>query len=88
LLSEDIDLAYHGMRAQATSFNVSIDTILDPTVGSAHAVSQDISRVFLNILNNALYAVHVKHKELGEGFRPTLLSAFNEPGRPPGSAHP
>jgi len=72
LLSEDIDLAYHGMRAQDTSFNVSIDTLLDPTVGSANVVSQDISRVFLNILNNALYAVHVKHKELGEGFRPTL----------------
>ena len=72
LLSEDIDLAYHGMRAQDTSFNVSIDTLLDPTVGSANVVSQDISRVFLNILNNALYAVHVKHKALGEGFRPTL----------------
>jgi signal transduction histidine kinase len=72
LLSEDIDLAYHGMRAQDTSFNVSIDTLLDPTVGSANVVSQDISRVFLNILNNALYAVHVKHTELGEGFRPTL----------------
>jgi PAS domain S-box-containing protein len=72
LLSEDIDLAYHGMRAQDTSFNVSIDTLLDPTVGSANVVTQDISRVFLNILNNALYAVHDKHKALGEGFRPTL----------------
>lgn len=72
LLGEDIDLAYHGMRAQDASFNVSIDTVLDPLVGSANVVSQDISRVFLNILNNALYAVHAKHKELGEGFRPTL----------------
>ena len=72
LLGEDIDLAYHGMRAQDTSFNVSIDTVLDPSVGSAHVISQDISRIFLNVLNNALYAAHLKHKELGEGFRPTL----------------
>jgi len=72
LLGEDIDLAYHGMRAQDTSFNISIDTVLDPSVGSANVISQDISRVFLNVLNNALYAAHLKHKELGEGFRPTL----------------
>jgi len=72
LLSEDIDLAYHGMRAQDTSFNVSIDTVLDPSAGSANVVSQNLSRAFLNILNNALYAVHAKHQELGEGFKPTL----------------
>ncbi len=60
------------MRAQDTSFNVSIDTVLDPSAGSANVVSQNLSRAFLNILNNALYAVHAKHQELGEGFKPTL----------------
>jgi PAS domain S-box-containing protein len=72
VLAEYVNLAYHGMRAQDASFNVSMDTSYDPSVGLVDVIPQDIGRVFLNILNNAYYAVHTKHKALGEGFRPTL----------------
>ncbi|HCK15489.1 TPA: hypothetical protein DHW51_15320 [Candidatus Poribacteria bacterium] len=35
-------------------------------------VPQDISRVFLNILNNACYAAHQRAQTADEGFAPTL----------------
>jgi signal transduction histidine kinase len=73
LLAEHVHLAYHGMRAQDVSFNVTIDTDYDPSLGLVEVIPQDIGRVFLNVINNACYAVHTKRKALGEAFRPTLV---------------
>jgi signal transduction histidine kinase len=73
LLAEDITLAYHGMRAKDTTFNIDIEMYFDETIGRIDAVPQDISRVFLNIINNGCYAAHQKEKALGdEEFAPTL----------------
>jgi PAS domain S-box-containing protein len=73
LLGEYVTLAYHGLRAQDTSFQVTIRTEYDPTVGMVEVVPQDIGRVFLNIVNNAFHAVHTKQKTLGESFVSTVL---------------
>ncbi|RPI01416.1 MAG: GHKL domain-containing protein, partial [Calditrichaeota bacterium] len=72
MLAEDINLAYHGMRAQDNTFNVKIETELDPNVGKLEVVPQDISRVFLNIISNACYEVHRKKMSIGDGFSPLL----------------
>lgn len=72
LLAEYVHLAYHGMRAQDASFHITMETAYDPSIGLVEVVPQDLGRVFLNLLNNACYAVHEKHKALGKGFSPTL----------------
>ena len=72
LLSEYTNLAYHGMRAQDSSFNVKIETDLDPAVGKVNVVPQDLSRAFLNIVNNACYAANDKRKSAGNGFNPVV----------------
>ncbi|MBN1559735.1 GAF domain-containing protein [candidate division KSB1 bacterium] len=72
MLEEDINLAYHGMRAQDSSFNIKIETDLDPSIGKLDVVSQDISRVFLNIINNGCYETHRKKIEQNGSFSPTL----------------
>ncbi|MEW5857812.1 MAG: ATP-binding protein, partial [Cyanobacteriota bacterium] len=72
LLAEYINLAYHGMRAKDTSFNITIETNYDNFLGLVNVVPQDISRVFLNIVNNACYSTHEKKKEIDKGFFPTL----------------
>lgn len=78
LLSEYTNLAYHGMRAQDTSFNVKIETDFDPAVGKINIVPQDLSRAFLNIVNNACYAANDKRKTGGIGFNPVVrVSARN-----------
>ena len=72
MLEEDINLAYHGMRAQDSRFNIKIETDLDPTIGSLEVVSQDVSRVFLNILSNGFYEAHHKKLSVDGGFAPLL----------------
>ena len=64
MLQEATDLAYHGMRARVSDFTVSIVRRFDENIPELHGVQQDISRVFLNLLNNALFAVRQKKEEL------------------------
>jgi signal transduction histidine kinase len=57
LVKEYLRLAYHGLRAKDKSFNATLQTDFDPSVGSIHIVPQDIGRVILNLVMNAFHAV-------------------------------
>lgn len=72
LVDEYVNLAYHGIRAKDSDFNVTIDKEYDQTIGKVNVVAQDLSRVFLNIVNNACYAVDKKKKDTDSGFSPTI----------------
>jgi signal transduction histidine kinase len=72
LLADCVSLAYHGLRAQDRAFNVRIVTDLNANVGSIAAVPQDLSRVFLNIINNGCYAAYERRKKEGEAFDPVV----------------
>jgi PAS domain S-box-containing protein len=80
LLADYVKLAYHGFRAKDSSFNITLQTEYDPSIGLVEVVQQDISRVFLNIINNACYAVHQKKKESGREFSPTLWVSTKNQG--------
>jgi signal transduction histidine kinase/ligand-binding sensor domain-containing protein len=73
MVSEYVNLAYHGMKAKEKSFNTAIRTLLDPAVGKASILPQDLSRVILNIVNNACYAVDEKTKKNIPDFRPEVI---------------
>jgi two-component system NtrC family sensor kinase len=73
LLSDAVNLAYHALRAQDRSFNARIVTRFDPDTGAIRAIPQDISRVFLNIVNNAFYAVWERKKMEGDAFQPEVV---------------
>lgn len=73
LLADYVNLAYHGMRAKDASFNITIENLYDDEIGEVEVVPQDISRVFLNIINNACYSTHKKKQEIGDDFAPHLL---------------
>jgi signal transduction histidine kinase len=72
VLAEYVNLGYHGMRAQDNTFNLKIETDYDSEIGLINVVPQDISRVFLNIINNACYATNQKKKELKDAYFPIL----------------
>lgn len=74
LLDEYVALAYHGMRATDPGFNVTIERDYDPQVGELTVVSQDLSRVFLNMLNNALYALKERQRQAGPDYTPILTA--------------
>lgn len=82
LLREYVNLAYHGYRAQDSTFNVKIEADYDDSLQPLNCVPQNISRVFLNIINNACYSVHEKKKERGDKFSPVLsVSAKKADGK-------
>ncbi|MFA6981045.1 MAG: ATP-binding protein [Ignavibacteriaceae bacterium] len=72
LITEYINLAYHGMRAQDDTFNIKIETEFDDSIGVINIVPQDFSRALLNIVTNACYSTHLKKKEFGNGYNPVL----------------
>jgi two-component system, NtrC family, sensor kinase len=62
LTDEYLRLAYHGLRAKDKSFNATLKTDYDETIGNINIVPQDIGRVILNLITNAFYAVAEKKK--------------------------
>ena len=73
LVEEALALAYHGLRAQDKSFNITMERELDPATGRITAVPQDLTRVFLNLIGNGFYAANKRKREGGEpDFSPPL----------------
>jgi signal transduction histidine kinase/ligand-binding sensor domain-containing protein len=82
LADEYLRLAYHGMRAKDKTFNASMQTDFDKSVGNVHIISQDMGRVLLNLYNNAFYAVNEKSKVSVAGYQPTVsVSTKKKNGR-------
>jgi len=77
LLDQYVDLAYHGMRAQHFGFNVTIERAYDETAGSVELLAQEMGRVFLNVINNAFYAVLKRERKEGESYMPTVKMCTN-----------
>ncbi len=62
LADEYFRLAYHGLRAKDKSFNATLKTDFDESIGKINIIAQDIGRVILNLITNAFYAVDEKKK--------------------------
>lgn len=72
LVAEAINLAYHGMRAKQSDFNLDFDNDYEDSIGMTTVSAQDLSRVFLNIASNACYAIYQRQLTEGEDFKPLL----------------
>ena len=73
LADEYLRLAYHGLRAKDKSFNASMKTDFDESIGKINVLSQDLGRVILNLITNAFYAVTEKKKQMGGAFEPMVI---------------
>jgi signal transduction histidine kinase/ligand-binding sensor domain-containing protein len=80
LADEFLRLSYHGLRAKDKSFNSSLNTDLDDTIGRINVAPQDIGRVILNLLNNAFYAVSEKKNQGIQGYEPTVTISTKKLG--------
>ena len=49
-----------------------MNTDFDESIGSINIIPQEIGRVILNLINNALYVVDEKKKQIGDGYEPTV----------------
>jgi two-component system, NtrC family, sensor kinase len=80
LVEEALNLAYHGARARDQRFNITLEHDFDDALAPIELVPQDLTRVFLNLIGNGLYAADSKSR-LGEaGYRPVLQVATRDLG--------
>lgn len=72
LADEYLRLSFHGLRAKDKNFQSDFSIDADPSIAQISIVRQDISRVLLNIINNAFYAVHDKAQKADESYKPLV----------------
>lgn len=81
LLTESVNLAYHGRRATDSDFNVDITQDLDSKVAAMRAVPQELTRVFLNLIGNAFDAVADRAQDsTEEGYTPKVSVTTRQSG--------
>jgi len=72
LVQEAVNLAYHSMRSQGRYLNVNIETDYEVPLPQLVVVPQDLSRVLVNLLNNAYYALYIKQTQQQADYQPVL----------------
>jgi len=80
LADEYLRLAYHGLRGKDNSFNVTMKTEFDESIGNINIIPQDIGRVLLNLYNNSFYAVNEKNKNADANYEPTVSVIIKKSG--------
>ena len=61
LCENALNLAYHSIKAKIAGFDCKIDKVFADNLPPIMIIPQDISRVILNLLNNAFYAVRERN---------------------------
>ncbi|WP_336517125.1 ATP-binding protein [Pollutibacter soli] len=72
LCDEYLRLSYHGLRAKDKSFNATLKTDFDNSIGVLNIIPQEIGRVIMNLLTNAFYAVNEKKQSHSTGYDPIV----------------
>ncbi len=78
LADEYLRLSFHGMRAKDKSFNATLQTDFDASIGKINIVPPDIGRVLLNLFNNAFYAVKPPNPLKGGTLRTYSYSQYQK----------
>ena len=84
LLEEYAQLAYHSAWVSDPDFQIDLKQDFDPEIGEIDVVSQDLGRVFLNMVSNACESIDEKRSAA----RPAPKSAQPADGDPDGDAEP
>lgn len=72
IVEEFAQIAYMGTKASDASVSVMLEKDFDESAGDVELVPQDLSRVIVNLVNNACYAVMERGRKEGAGFTPTI----------------
>jgi GAF domain-containing protein len=80
IVEDSLNLAYHGARAEKKEFNIRLERSFDPAAGMVDLFPQEITRVLLNLISNAVYAATKRKAEMRDGYEPTLAAATGDLG--------
>ena len=80
LLSDAVELAYQSWLAGNSGFDVAIERSLDDSISQMNLAPQDMRRVFINLLDNALDAVSEKATASSNVYKPRILVTTKRSG--------
>lgn len=72
LVDDFVQLARHGARAQQGAATIRIEHDYDTSAGKVSVVAQDLGRVFVNLIGNAIDAVLDRSRAAPPGFEPII----------------
>lgn len=80
LLNQAIDLSFFGFQGEEPTFNAKIIKDFDPKIGTIQGFEQELTRVFLNIVNNSCFSMNEKIIKLGKNYHPELIIRTKDKG--------
>lgn len=72
VVARGVELAMQGLRARAPGMSFHIEAEYDAEVGEVELVVSDVSRVMVNLIENAVYAMAQKRQTQGASYLPAL----------------
>jgi signal transduction histidine kinase len=80
VLAESLHLAQHGARGPRSDLQLAVETSYDRAIGPVEMAAGDLSRAFINVIVNALYALREKRRARGESYSPRLTVSTKDLG--------
>lgn len=80
LLDQAIDLAYFSFQGEETDFIANIIKDFDKNIKTIQGFEQELTRVFLNIINNSCFSMNEKKISLASDYHPELLIKTQDKG--------
>lgn len=72
ICDESVRLAWQGFKSKEAGFSAALETRFDPEIGMVSLVASDISRVLINLANNAFHAVQERSRQEDSSFTPVV----------------
>ena len=86
IADEYLRLSYNGFRTRDKSFTANIKTDFGGNIGNIKSIPQDLGRVFLNLYNNAFYAIREKIKAGNNNYEPVIAVITRKLANPSGGS--
>ncbi|HET6347633.1 MAG TPA: two-component regulator propeller domain-containing protein [Candidatus Krumholzibacteria bacterium] len=80
LIDEQAQLTYLSVRNAKPDLSVVFKKEYDNSIGEIPAIPQDLSRVFINIINNALYAAEKRKASMPDDWQPLITMSTKDMG--------
>jgi two-component system NtrC family sensor kinase len=72
LCEQSLGLAFNSIGANFPTLNCTVEKNLEVNIPQLKIIPQDLSRVLINIFNNAFYALNQKVKKAGASYIPVV----------------
>ncbi|MFW2542273.1 ATP-binding protein [Primorskyibacter sp. 2E107] len=72
MADEALKLSFHSARAEIEGFNIDMQTAHDDGLPQVQCFPQDLTRVFINIISNGMYATHTRRLSGEKGYSPLI----------------